>query len=339
MNHLLRLWTGPLPKEELFPDREYAPLTHWFIHPVKRRLAKYYLLILQKFFGLIVIGITGSVGKTTTKKMLESILPGCVATADNTTSTYNIPSTILRTPLGTKYLILEMGVEYIGDMDFYLWLAHPDIAIIAPISLTHTQYLKNLETIISEKNKITKYAKHVVSYKNIKASGYEINQDIVAQVAAILKVPANLNSFIPPAHRMNFIILKNGSILIDDSYNASPLSTQEALKTLVKISKEKKLTPVFIFGQMNELGQYEKDSHEEVGKLIKKFNIKNLYCIGPATKHTISSAGFGSYFENQEDLLNVISNMIHNSLFIILIKGSHSWHLENLVDKLLLLSS
>jgi len=44
------------------------------IHPVKRRIAKYYLSFLRKFFGLKVIGITGSAGKTTTKEMLASTL-------------------------------------------------------------------------------------------------------------------------------------------------------------------------------------------------------------------------------------------------------------------------
>src|SRR5260370_24257455 len=46
----------------------------WLIHPIKRRIAKYYLMFLRNFFNLKVIGITGSAGKTTTKEMLASIL-------------------------------------------------------------------------------------------------------------------------------------------------------------------------------------------------------------------------------------------------------------------------
>lgn len=334
---LIRLWLGPLPKEEIFPDKNPDPFLHWFAHPIKRRLAKYYLFILQKFFGLTVIGITGSVGKTTTKKMLESILPNCVATMDNITSTFNIPTTILKTPPFTKYLILEMSIEYIGDMDFYLWLAHPDIAVITPINLTHTVYLKDLETLTAEKLKITKFAKHVVSYRNSKRQGFEINQDLVSKVARILKVPYNLDSFTPPTHRMNFMNLKNGSILIDDTYNASPLATKEALKTLIASAKKHHKTPVFVFAQMNELGQYEKSAHEEIGALVAKLDIKHFFCLGPATKFSIKSAGFGKYFENQEDLYEATQKLLlgHWSL-VILVKGSRSWHLENLVEKLLL---
>ena len=332
---LLRLWLGPLPKQEIFPDRKYNPLVHWLIHPIKRRLAKYYLLILQKFFGLTVIGITGSVGKTTTKRMLHATLPNSVATEDNTTPTYNIPTTILRTPPWTKYLILEMGVEYIGDMDFYIWLARPDIAVIAPINITHTLYLKDLKAVTSEKYKIAKYAKHLITYKDVKEAGFNINAALVKKVTHLLNVPFDLTSFTPPPHRMNFINLNNGSILIDDTYNASPLATKEALKKLVELSKKNNKTPVFVFAQMNELGQYEKPSHQEIGLEIRKLGIRNLFCLGPATKYTIQSAGFGKYYEVQEDLFKAVSPLIRNSQFAILVKGSRSWHLENLVEKII----
>ena len=332
---LIRLWLGPLPKEEIFPDRKYNPLIHWFFHPIKRRLAKYYLLILQKFFGLTVIGITGSVGKTTTKRMLQAVLPDSNATADNITSTYNIPTTILRTLPTTKYLILEMGVEYKGDMDFYLWLAHPDIAIITPINITHTQYLGDLKTITSEKFKIGKYAKHLVTYKDVQATGYGINKALITKVAHILGISPNFSSYTPPPHRMNFINLKNGSILIDDSYNANPLATKEALKTLVATAKKYKKTPVFVFAQMNELGSYEKSAHEEIGSVIKSLNIKHLFCLGPATKFTIQSAGFGKYFENQDDLYYAVSPLALSTSYLVLVKGSRSWHLENFVEKLI----
>lgn len=336
--NLIRLWLGPLPIEEIFPDKKPDFFLHWFIHPIKRRLAKYYLLILQKFFSLTVIGITGSVGKTTTKKMLEATLPNSVATADNITSTYNIPTTILHTPPGTKYIILEMGVEYIGDMDFYLWLARPDIAVITPINLTHTVYLKNLETITSEKYKIGQYAKHLITYKDVKAVGFEVNKTLVTKVAHLLNVPVDLKSFTPPVHRMNFINLKNGSILIDDSYNANPLATKEALKTLVATARKHQKIPVFVFAQMNELGKYEQSAHEEIGKQVSKLDIKNFFCLGPATKFSIKSAGLGHYFDNQEELFKSISPLIRNSRFVILVKGSRSWHLENLVEKLTNLS-
>src|SRR3989344_8407168 len=179
---LFRLWLGPLPKKEIFPEKKPNFLIHWFAHPIKRRLAKYYLLILQKIFGLTVIGITGSAGKTTTKDMLYSILKSAAntaATTANITPTYNIPTTILRCTPATKYLILEMGIEYMGDMDFYTWLARPDIAIITSIGPTHLEHFKNTDTVASEKNKIGKYAKHLITFKDVKPRHFNLPENLI----------------------------------------------------------------------------------------------------------------------------------------------------------------
>lgn len=137
----------------------YLSLKKWLIHPIKRRIAKLYLLILRKFSGIRVIGITGSTGKTTTKEMLASILKldgKTVYTIANIDPVYNIPTTILKCNLKTKYLILEMGVEYPGEMDFYLWLAKPDVGVITNISITHTLFFGSMEGVFKEKSKLVK---------------------------------------------------------------------------------------------------------------------------------------------------------------------------------------
>ncbi len=131
----------------------------WFIHPVKRRVARYYLSFLRKFFGLKIVGITGSAGKTTTKEMLASILKlagKTVYTVANIDPIYNIPTTILKCSSKTKYLILEMGVEYPGEMDFYLWLAKPDVGVITNVFNTHTLFFGNAEGVFKEKSKLVK---------------------------------------------------------------------------------------------------------------------------------------------------------------------------------------
>ena len=129
----------------------------WIIHPIKRRIAKFYLFVLRRFTGIKVIGITGSAGKTTTKEMLASILKlqgKTVYTLANIDPIYNIPTTILKCTPKTRYLILEMGVEYPGEMDFYLWLARPDVGIITNINVTHTQFLGDVEGVFKEKSKL-----------------------------------------------------------------------------------------------------------------------------------------------------------------------------------------
>ncbi len=156
LSKFLRLWAGPLPEKELYPEISPNVIKHWLYHPLKRHLARFYLKILQKIFKLKVIAVGGTNGKTTTRNFLLTLLPHSQATFDSITSTYNIPSSILKLKPWTKYFICEMSVEYIGDMDFYLWLAKPDLAIVTLIELEHTQFLGSLDTVAQEENKLTR---------------------------------------------------------------------------------------------------------------------------------------------------------------------------------------
>jgi len=133
-----------------------------FIHPIKRRIAKAWVYILQRYFGLVVVGITGSAGKTTTKEMLASILSLKGITQysyANIDPVYNIPTTILKCSPKTKYLVLELGIEYPGEMDFYGWIVKLDISVITNISATHTEYFGDEYGVYIEKTKLLNYTK------------------------------------------------------------------------------------------------------------------------------------------------------------------------------------
>jgi UDP-N-acetylmuramoyl-tripeptide--D-alanyl-D-alanine ligase len=167
---IIQWWVTPkLPREHIFIPQDKRPkelkekirvyLRKWLIHPIKRRIAKYYVLILQKFFRLTVIGITGSAGKTSTKNMVVSILKQkgkTVGSYKNIDPVYNIPTTILKCRPKTRYLVLEMGVEFQGEMDFYLWLVKPNIGVITNIYPTHTEFFINTKGVFKEKVKLAK---------------------------------------------------------------------------------------------------------------------------------------------------------------------------------------
>jgi UDP-N-acetylmuramoyl-tripeptide--D-alanyl-D-alanine ligase len=391
---LIRFWTGPLPKEEIHPDRQVKFFVHWFYHPLRRHLARIYVRILQNFFGLKVIGITGSYGKTTTKDMLFSILKWTgptVATLDNITPTYNIPATIFRCLPKTRYLILEMGIEFLGDMDFYLWLVEPDIGILTSVNLTHTSFLGSKENVASEKtkllsaspiaiynsddpsipsiehNQVYSFGSH--SSDRVQILSTQITRDFKTQVkislhnsiydivlpmtgthfatpaaaaataASLLEIHPSaildgLEKFSPPPHRLTATTLKNGAILLDDAYNSSPGAVHAALNTLMELAVLLKKEPVLVFGQMNELGQYEESAHREIGDLIKNYKLKiknfDLLCFGPATKFTVESAGFGQYFESLDQLTATLKKSLKPSQ-IILIKASRTFHFEDIV--------
>lgn len=365
---LIKAWMGPLPPEHIWILPESRPhnllklirlyFRKWLIHPIKRKLARYYLSFLRGLCDLKVIAITGSAGKTTTKEMLASILGQngqTVCSFANIDPVYNIPSTILKcTPL-TKYLILEMGIEFAGEMDFYTWLAKPDIAIITNVNLTHTLFLKDIQTVGLEKGKIGKFAKYLLvnaDDKNIQinTSGtvhkitsqkfnlqilgehLQVNAALAAKAAELLNISegeirTGLEKLEAPPHRLHLIKTSSYTI-IDDSYNANPLATRASITTLVDYAKANKLTPVFVFAQMNELGDFEESAHKDIAALVAKLGVKHFLTYGTANEN------YGQYFENQNDLIAAAKKFL-TPKYVILIKGSRGWKMDNVVDALI----
>ena len=103
----------------------------------------------------IFIGITGSVGKTTTKELCLAVLSQkfnkTIASIDNIDPILNIPLTLLKLRPHINKVILEMGIEYPGEMEFYLSLVKPFTAIITRMGFAHSEFMGSFENIIREK--------------------------------------------------------------------------------------------------------------------------------------------------------------------------------------------
>ncbi len=103
------------------------------------------------------IGVTGSVGKTTCITASRAVLSQkfkVITTKPNLDPVLNIPTTILKMTPNIDKCILEMGIEYPGEMDFYLSLIKPKTAIVTKISYAHSQFLGDLSSIAMEKGKL-----------------------------------------------------------------------------------------------------------------------------------------------------------------------------------------
>jgi UDP-N-acetylmuramoyl-tripeptide--D-alanyl-D-alanine ligase len=112
-------------------------------------------------FQPIVIGITGSSGKTTTKELLAacfSHLPAetLVVTAKNYNNEIGVPFTLFRINTKTKYVILEMGMNHRGEILKLTDIAAPNHCIITNIGSAHIENLKTPEEIAREKSDIVK---------------------------------------------------------------------------------------------------------------------------------------------------------------------------------------
>jgi len=103
------------------------------------------------------IGVTGSVGKTTCVAASQAVLSQkykTLATKQNLDPVLNIPSTLLKLNPSVKRVVLEMGIEYKGEMDFYLSLVRPKTAIVTKISYAHNEFLGGINEILQEKGKL-----------------------------------------------------------------------------------------------------------------------------------------------------------------------------------------
>jgi UDP-N-acetylmuramoyl-tripeptide--D-alanyl-D-alanine ligase len=104
-----------------------------------------------------VIGITGSVGKTTTKDLLAQILEGSgetIATAKSYNNELGLPLTVLRADRQTRYLILEMGVGRKGDITYLTGLARPQIGVVLNVGASNLESLGSLDGVAAAKGEL-----------------------------------------------------------------------------------------------------------------------------------------------------------------------------------------
>jgi UDP-N-acetylmuramoyl-tripeptide--D-alanyl-D-alanine ligase len=145
----------------------------------------------------IVIGVTGSNGKTTTKDIISSITKEKYKTHftnGNFNNEFGVPFTILSMSRDTEVLVLEMGMSSFGEIELLSTIAKPDYAVITNIGESHIEYLGSREGIAKAKLEITSGLKatgkliidgdeellsHVHSHTNVKTVGFGAENDFM----------------------------------------------------------------------------------------------------------------------------------------------------------------
>ena len=106
-------------------------------------------------FDIKVVGITGSVGKTSTKEMIASVLSqkyNVHKTLGNFNNEWGLPITIFEMNGSHQIAVLEMGVNHFGEMRRLSSVASPDICVITNIGVAHLEFFKTREGILQEKS-------------------------------------------------------------------------------------------------------------------------------------------------------------------------------------------
>ena len=150
-----------IPSEKALPDTamdsRFAALIE--VRNTQKALgsiAEEYLKVLQ----IPVVGITGSVGKTSTKEMIFSVLRqkyNALKTEGNFNNELGLPLTIFRIREDTEIAVLEMGISHFGEMAYLSRIARPDTAVITNIGTCHLEYLRDRDGVLKAKTEILEH--------------------------------------------------------------------------------------------------------------------------------------------------------------------------------------
>jgi len=148
--------------------------------------------------------------------------------------------------------------------------------------------------------------------------------------ATLADVAAGLQQVRPVPGRLNVLSGKSGSVLIDDSYNASPASFKAAIDVLRRYPG----TRILIMGDMGELGADCDSAHAGVGAEALAGGIEQLWTVGAKSELAARRFGQGAlHFADQNALVEYARPMLAAGM-VLLVKGSRSAGMDKVVAKL-----
>lgn len=342
-----------------------------------------------------VVGVTGSVGKTSTRDMVYSVVKQkykTLKTEGNYNNEIGLPLTILRYH-DEEVLVLEMGMNHLQEMSRLSMIARPDIACITNVGTAHIGELGSRENILKAKLEIINGMKegstliinqdndmlqtvelphlNVVRVGKGKEASIQASHIVLEETKSsfeveyqgkkeIIEVPVQgehnisnalitiavgielnisledikkgIQEFKLTKNRMD-ILEKNHKTVIDGTYNASVDSMKSSIDVLANYKKRK----VAILADMLELGDYSQQLHEEVGSYVASKGIDILVCVGKEAKYIYQKARESMkdvyYFESNQEVIARLDELLKED-DVILVKGSHSMNLKEVVEKI-----
>lgn len=364
-----------------------------------------------------VIGVTGSVGKTTTKEMLAAALAegrptGAVrATEGNLNNRIGVPMTLLALDERVEIAVIEMGMNLPGEIAKLAAIAEPDLGIVTAVAAAHTEGVGSLEGVAVEKSSLlralapgalgaiapaddeaiepmlaqvraplTRVGRHEAAdvrlveravgrtgttltvaldprvcpepeARRFSASlallggGAAHDAAVTLAAAAILgglpavkRAATALARLAPTPGRLALREGTRGSVLLDDSYNASPRAVENALEAAAELARHTGGRLVAVLGDMLELGDLEAECHARVGETAARLGTSLLVACGPRMRAAAEEAReLGCDFVLVEaDPLGAVAPVraFVQANDVILVKGSRGMAMERVVDAL-----
>lgn len=344
-----------------------------------------------------VIGITGSVGKTTTKEFLAYLLRqkySVLATAGNLNNHLGVPIMLSRLEASHPYAVMEMGASAPGEIRYLAELAAPAGGILTPIGPAHLEGFGSLENVYRTKLELADCLKlgdplvvsgddpkllEMIRQKGRKAITVGYDEGVEYRISCVKAADGNVSflmnglwpfSFpgqaaflalnaglaIAMARNLGFsweeipekwddvdfasgrfreTMLPCGVRVIDDSYNANPVSFSNALDAFRSLSTSGK--KIIVFADMRELGSEEERYHRELGAKVAASGADRALAYGKLARSSIEvlersgSRCLARHFENSDKTLEALKEILRPG-DLVLFKGSRSMHVEKVLD-------
>jgi UDP-N-acetylmuramoyl-tripeptide--D-alanyl-D-alanine ligase len=351
-----------------------------------------------------VVGITGSVGKTSTKEMIASVLSEkyeVLKTEGNFNNEIGLPLTIFKIRAHHEVAVLEMGISDFGEMHRLAAMAQPDICVITNIGLCHLENLGTRDGILQAKTECfdhmqpdgtvilngdddklctkqevggkpsifygfgevsgTKNSIYATDVKNLGLNGMQAQIHTPQGIfTAQIPIPGEHNVYnalagtavgltlgltteqiaqgIAAAQtiagRTN-LIHTGGMTVIDDCYNANPVSMKASIDVLAHTSGRR----IAVLGDMGELGTEERALHYGVGAAVGQSGIDTLFCAGTLAEEYAKAAAEVNmgcevlYFQKREEMTKALCDYVKEG-DTILVKASHFMEFPKVVEAL-----
>jgi UDP-N-acetylmuramoyl-tripeptide--D-alanyl-D-alanine ligase len=291
----------------------------------------------RRALGALVVGVTGSVGKTSVKDIAKTLLPGRVhANRENLNTEIGLPLTVLEAPDETELLVLEMAMRGAGQIAELGEIAEPDVAVITNVGPVHVELLGSVDAIAAAKAELLDFlpadgvaiapvdagelephlgrAPRLLRFGpggDVEATESRVVEGVtealistpagtqlfhfpfaeahnltnaLAAVAAGVALGAPLAEMADRAADIGFsrfrgerIELGDGIVLVNDCYNANPVSMRAALDHLAGLGAPR---TVAVLGEMGELGPGAPGFHREVGEHARAAGIDMVLGVG-----------------------------------------------------------
>jgi UDP-N-acetylmuramoyl-tripeptide--D-alanyl-D-alanine ligase len=340
----------------------------------------------RRALGARVLGITGSVGKTSVKDIARELLPGAVhANRENLNTEIGLPLTVLEAPPATELLVLEMAMRGAGQIAELAAIAEPEVAVITNVGPVHVELLGSVDAIAAAKAEVlhglppdgtavvpveaaelephlgeasallrfgpggdveaveARVAEGVTEALIATPAGRQTFHfpfveehnltNALAAVAAGVALGAPLDRMADGAANIGFsrfrgerLELGDGIVLVNDCYNANPVSMRAALDHLGTLQADRRIA---VLGEMAELGPQGPGYHREVGAHARAQGVDVLFGVGEPARDYDPDELVGS----PEEAAELLAARLERG-DAVLIKGSRSVGLEAVAETL-----